>query len=356
MAQAWVLQNLQLLFQAEADQRGGGNFSITRQLSAHMDFLEQRHQAGEISKASLTNYQKCGRHWIKWFALHNLKKISELNTKVFKNYGINRINQDGYAPSTVNLEIVYIRMWITWLQTEEILSKAIRVTGVQQAVENRLGKEPFKEGDLKKIYKAIDEWIEDKGKENFGGQHVSTYNKKLFRLWVQLLDESGCRQHETHQRTWEEVKVLRTNTNRKRYINELSVPQTAKRGRRQTVFRGEAIFLIKQLQKKECPNWSEGDFLFRNHQTNTLINIHTFVRYWTKINEKVGTSYVLHTLRSYRITQLILGRTQPQLVARNLGLSLKQIERSYLRFVPAGHFEELVQKDIKEDIELERLM
>ena len=150
--------------------------------------------------------------------------------------------------------------------------------------------------------------------------------------------------------------MLRTNTNRKRYINEVSVPQTAKRGRRQSVFRGESILLIKELQRKMCPNHSEDDFLFRHHQTNTLIDISTFTRYWSLINERAGTSYVLHTFRSYRITQLILGRTQPQLVARNLGLSLKQIERSYLRFVPAGHFDELVQKEIKEDYELERLM
>ena len=102
-AQAWVLANLQLLFSSEVDKRGGGNYSITRQLSAHMDFLQQRKDAGEISESSLTNYHKCGRHWIRWFSLHNLKKVSELNTKVFKNYGLNRINHDGYAPSTVNL-------------------------------------------------------------------------------------------------------------------------------------------------------------------------------------------------------------------------------------------------------------
>lgn len=51
-----------------------------------------------------------------------------------------------------------------------------------------------------------------------------------------------------------------------------------------------------------------------------------------------------------------MGRTQAQLVARNLGLSMKQIEKTYLRLTPAGHYDELVQNGIPEDKELERLM
>lgn len=358
-AKAWVLSNLQELFGQEVERRGGGNYSITRQLSAHLDFIQQRYEAGELSHHSLTGYKKSGRHFIKWFALHNLKKLGELSTQTFKRYGLDRINKDGYAPSTVNLEIVYLRMWITWLQDEEIINRPIKVPGVQQAVENRTGSEPFQPGDLKRIYKEVDKWIDEKveyKKGNFGNQRVSVYNKKLFKLFLQLLDESGARQHEIMPRTWKDIRVLQTNTDRKRYINEIAVPQKAKRGARKTVFRGESLLLIKELQKRMCPNHSESDYLFRNHQTNTCIDISTFARYWSIIQEKTETEYVFHTFRSHRITQLIMGRTQPQLVARNLGLSLKQIEKSYLRFVPAGHYNELVQNDIPEDTELSRLM
>ena len=113
---------------------------------------------------------------------------------------------------------------------------------------------------------------------------------------------------------------------------------------------------IKELQKRMCPSSTQEDYLFRNHQTNTLIDRSTFARYWNLILDRAKMEYPLHTLRSHRITQLIMGRTQAQLVARNLGLSMKQIEKTYLRLTTAGHYDELVQNDIPEDKELERLM
>ena len=355
-AKAWVLTNLQLLFQAEAEQRGGGNFSITRQLSAHMNHLEQRYKAGEISEASLSNYNKCGRHFISWFATHKIKKLSDLDSKVLKNYGLNRINEDGYAPSTVNLEIVYLRMWISWLQDEEILTRPIKVKGVQQAVENRTQGEPFKPGDLKLIYQTVEEWKTEKSNKNFGGKEITKYNKELFCLFLHLLDESGMRQHEIFKRTWNEISVGQTKTNRQRIINTISVPSKAKRGVRQCVFRGESLIKIKELQKKHCPKVSDNDYIFRHHQTNTLIDPATFSRYWSLIQGKTDTDYVLHTFRSHRITQLILSGVEPQLVGRNLGLSLKQIERTYLRYTPAAHYNKLVQEDLPQDTELKVLI
>jgi len=65
--------------------------------------------------------------------------------------------------------------------------------------------------------------------------------------------------------------------------------------------------------------------------------------------------YKLHTFRSHRITQLILGGNEPALVARNLGLSVKQIEKTYLRFIPSAHFEKMVQQDLVLDSNLRRL-
>ena len=109
-AKAWVPNNLQQVFSAELQQKGGGNYSVTRQLSAHMDYLELRLKAGEISESTLTGYHKCARHWLKWFAGNNIKKVGQLDNDLFKRYGLNRITQDKMSPNTTNFEIIYIRM------------------------------------------------------------------------------------------------------------------------------------------------------------------------------------------------------------------------------------------------------
>ena len=122
------------------------------------------------------------------------------------------------------------------------------------------------------------------------------------------------------------------------------------------MFRGEALIRIKELQKNMCPNAGPNDYVFRSDQTNQLIDIATFSRYWSIIRQRSGVDRKLHTFRSHRITQLIMSGIEPQLVGRNLGLSLKQIEDTYLRFTPAAHFNKLVQEDLPMDNEIRKLM
>lgn len=356
-ARNWILTNLGQLFPEKTTPRGGGNNSITRLIVRHVEWQSKRHQAGFISESSYQGYAKSGRHFIKWFPLHGFKKLADIKRNSLVDYGLDRINNDEMSPNTAQFEIVFIRAWWKWLQDEEILDRPLRVNGVQKAVENRVGGEPFAKGDLKLIYKTVDQWVkEDSKKLNFGNQHISDYNKKLFRLYIQFLDECGARQHEILTRTWKDVNIGRTDTNRSRIICRIAIPQKAKRGARETVFRGDSLLKIKELQRRMCPSSTQEDYIFRNHQTNTVIDQSTFARHWGIALDRTKVSYGLHTFRSHRITQLIMGRTQAQLVARNLGLGMKQIEKTYLRFIPSGHYNELVQNDIQEDKELESLM
>ena len=313
-------------------------------------------QAGEISESTYEGYAKSGRHFMKWFSNHGFKKLSDIKRGSLLNYGLDRVTKDGMSPNTANFEIVFIRAWWKWLQDEEILDRPLRVNSVQKAVENRIGGEPFKSGDLKLIHKTIKDWIkEDTDKRNFGQNKLSSYNKQIFYFFILLLEESGCRQHEVITRTWKEVEIGETLTDRKRIINTLKIPQKVKRGARTPIFMGKALIELKEFQRKRCKNWSEGDFLFRGEQTNTPIDISTFSRYWSVIRDRAGVDYKLHTFRSHRITQLILGGNEPALVARNLGLSVKQIEKTYLRFIPSAHFEKMVQQDLVLDSNLRRL-
>ena len=356
-AKIWLMENLEELFTSTPKEQGGTRSSIKRVLSQHLEWQRERYQAGFISESSYEGYAKTTRHLIKWFEKNGYKRLSDIQRSSLLNYGLDRINDDGMSPNTANFEIVCIRAWWRWMQDEEILDRPLRVNSVQVAVENRTGGDPFKDGDLKVIYSTIKDWLKEKEKkDNFGGQHVSKYNKELFALFIQLLDESGCRQHEIMNRTWKEISIGTTQTNRKRIICTIAVPHKAKRGVRACVFRGEALVKMKELQRKMCPDAGRDDFIFRNHQTNTLIDASTFSRYWTVIRDKAGLQYKLHTFRSHRITQLILGGVEPQLVGRNLGVSTKQIEKTYLRFLPASHYNNLVQGELPQDKELKMMM
>jgi integrase len=355
-ARSWVMNNLGTLFHVKKEERGGGANSTTRLLSKHIEYLRERLKAGEISEGTFIFYEKQARHWVKWFTLMGMKKLNDVKRTSLMHYGLNRVNEDGMSPNTVNGEIIYIRMWWTYLQDEEIIDRPLKVNSVQTAIENRTSNEPFRDGDLKTIHQTIKQWAESDSDENFGGISISKYNKQLFKLFIQLLDESGCRQHEVWNRTWSEIRIGETLTNRKRIINTISIPQKAKRGARQCVFRGDALFEIYQLQRKLCPNFSTSDFVFRQHQTNTQSVLNTFTGYWNKVRTMCEMDYKLHTFRSHRITELIMSGIEPQLVGRNLGLSLKQIESSYLRFAPSGHFDKLVQRELPVDSELKRLM
>ena len=354
-ARQWVLDNLGDLFATKAAPRGAGNNSIKKHLSQHIEWQRSRMEAGSIAAATFEGYSKSYRHFLKWFPAHGYKRLTDIKRTSLTNYGLDRVNKDGMSASTANFEIVFLKAFWRWLQDEEVLTRPIRINSVQRAVENRIGGEPFAPGDLKKIHSTIKEW-RGESKEHHLNQKVSKFNKELFALFIQLLEESGCRQHELWNRTWRDVRIGETLTNRKRMINTVSIPQKAKRGARQCVFRGEALVKIRELQKKMCPSVSEKDYIFRSHQTNTLIDISTFSRYWGVIKAMSGTEYRLHTFRSHRITQLVLGGVEPQLVARNLGLSVNQIESTYLRFVPAGQWQKLVQRDTERDLELRMVM
>ena len=120
-------------------------------------------------------------------------------------------------------------------------------------------------------------------------------------MFIQLLEDSGCRQHEVWERTWKDVHIGDTRTNRKRIVTGLRVPHAAKRGYRICVFRGDSLIELKMLLKMMCPEVTDDDYLFRNHQTNTIIDKSTFSKYWNLIMDRNTLSYSLRTFRSHRI-------------------------------------------------------
>jgi len=241
---------------------------------------------------------------------------------------------------------MYVRMWWRWLQSEEIISRPIDIPKLRIRVGSRTSTAPFDKGHLKEILAEIDDFVDAKGT-------LSQYNKELFRCFIHLLEQSGCRVHEVIDLTWNDVSVGETVKNEKMIITTLSVPMDTKRGKRQCVFRGDILIKLKALHKEYLEDPSKTDFLFRKETSNVVIDRSTFNRYFSVIRKKLGMEqYVFHTFRAHRITSLLMAGVEVELIGRNLGVSPKEIYDTYLRFAPADHYSKLVQTKVEADPEL----
>lgn len=179
-ATAYVMEHLQELFTLKPTERKRTKESLVRLISKHLELQEQRLKAGKIADSTLLVYQKNGRYFIEWLHPNKFKKVSDIKRTSLRGYARDRVNIDGMSPSTVNLEIVYFRMFWSWLQSEEILDRPLDMPKLRQAVENRTGGEPFERGYLKKINQSIKDWIDDKSPSNFGKRSISKYNRLVF--------------------------------------------------------------------------------------------------------------------------------------------------------------------------------
>ena len=86
------------------------------------------------------------------------------------------------------------------------------------------------------------------------------------------------------------MNVGETRDDERMIITTLSVPMDTKRGRRQCVFRGTALVDLKSIQQSMVVDPQKSDYLFRNQQTNTLIDRSTFSRYWSSIRKNLEQS------------------------------------------------------------------
>lgn len=201
-AKAWIMANLSELFQQKATPRGGGNTSIIRLLSSHMAYHERRRDADEIAPSTFLGYSNLARHFVKWFPANGYKRLTDIKRTALQEYAINRVNQDGLAVKSANQEVMFLRMWWSWMQSKEILNRPIDIPKIRQRVGSRTSTEPFEKNHLKEILDAVDEFA------NSNKGNVSKYNREVFRCFVNLLEQSGCRTHEVLELTWAEMSLL----------------------------------------------------------------------------------------------------------------------------------------------------
>ena len=99
-----------------------------------------------------------------------------------------------------------------------------------------------------------------------------------------------------------------------------------------------------------------GDAIFRSLDSPVAQDQATFRRRWiNEILKPLELDYNLHSARSHRITEMVLAEVPLPLIARNCGLSVKQIENSYLRYAPEAQAGLILREKKEEEHYIQRM-
>lgn len=256
--------NLATLMHAQPDQRPSGMTSVRRLLRDHMLYHEERLDAGIITESTFDAYKKIYRHFDRWFPEQGYLRLKDIKRTSLQKYALDRVNKDNLKIKSVNQEVIFLRMWWSWLQSTEVTNRQLDVPKLKERVSTRSNSEPCGKGYLQLPLDTIDEWANDDSAQ------VSKYNRLLFQCFINLLEQSGCRTHEVLELTWNDISVGKTNDAREMIANTLTVPLYSKRGTRQCIFRGDALVVLRNLYEKYIHKRSQGNYIFRNQQTITL--------------------------------------------------------------------------------------
>ena len=343
-----VLNNLAHYFALEtkAAQRGE---TLTKLIVQFIEFQRQRCQVGEIEESSFKTYERTLKFLLSWLSENGFKYLSQIKRNSLKDFATRRVRDDELMISSANQDVTYLRAFFHWCQDEGKLDLEPNIPKLRDEPDKRLGNPPFNKEDLEALFTEIDEFYKDKK------TGADPYIRAGFKYYVRGLIESGMRPHEILAIKWSDVQFKVTNTNRARSINIIRVPERTKRGFRITIFKGDSLLAWREAQKRLVKDIKPSDFVFRGEKTDISLDQDSLRRYWTDINKKLGLKYKLYSTRSHKITEMVLNDVPLPLIARNCGLSVKQIEKSYLRYAAEAQAS-IILREKRHDDEYLRLL
>ena len=343
-----VLNNLAHYFALEtkAAQRGE---TLTKLVIQFIEFQRQRFEVGEIEESSFKTYERTLRFLLSWLSENGFKYLSQIKRNSLKDFATRRVRDDELMISSANQDVTYLRAFFHWCQDEGKLDLEPNIPKLRDEPDKRLGNPPFDKEDLKAIFNAIDEFHKDKK------TGADPYIRTGFKYYVRGLVESGMRPHEILAIKWSDIQFKVTNTNRARSINIIRVPERTKRGFRITIFKGDSLLTWREEQRRLVKDIKASDYVFRGEKTDISLDQDSLRRYWIDINKKLGFKYKLYSTRSHKITEMVLNDVPLPLIARNCGLSVKQIEKSYLRYAAEAQAS-IILREKKRDDEYLRLL
>ena len=340
----WVLDNLREVMEWKTREEERGE-TLRALLVAFNEWQRERYEVTkQIRKSSFYSYEGRNRYFIEYFQRKNLKYLSQIKRLTMKGYATERVKEDGVETGTANQDVTYIRAFFHWLQGEGKLAFEPVVEKLGKPADERLANPPFHPEDLERILQRMKDYAAEAPNE------FEKYQRGMLELYIHVLLDSGARQHELLKLKWRDVERGRTNSKGQRPVTVARIPENTKRGFRKSLWTGDSMERTRAFVTHWSGKPSNDDFIFRTLDEPKAQDQSTFRRRWiNQILKPLELDYNLHSTRSQTITEMVLAEVPLPLIARNCGLSVKQIETSYLRYCPEAQASLILREKKEED-------
>ena len=274
---------------------------------------------------------------------------------------------------TINKELQDIQSWVKWCIGEKFigsyLMRDIEIKYLKIDNKKSIEKNPsFSYEDWMKIVTYMRTWVKT-GVTLRGNEKKNMFYRKVVRLLLLCLSNSGMRLHESLSLTWRDVEIItkkgvgkKTGKPFTRYGVRIQIPPDTKTGSREVVCQGGQYFLqLRDLYKEKIGSYPKPDDpLFMNVGTLTSkkddfygkpLTDSFLRRLWYELKDEMREykgiefqkAYTFHSCRSWFINEKLASGTPPAVVGQIVGHSLKVMETFYKNIEVRSLTEDLIK-------------
>ena len=260
---------------------------------------------------------------------------------------------------TINKELQDIQSWINWCIDEKYvgsyLMKDIKVDFQKIDNKKNIEKNPsFTYEDWMKLVTYMRTWVKTEVTLK-GNEKKNMFYRKVTRLLLLILGNTGMRLHEALALTWRDIEVItKKGVGRKtgkpftRYGVVIQIPPDTKTGSREVRCQGGQYFIqLKELYKEKLGSFPKPDQpLFMNAGTLTSkkddffgkpLSGSFFRRLWYELKDEMRehkgieffNHYSMQSMRAWFINEKLASGIPPSVVGQIVGHSLKVMETFY---------------------------
>ena len=292
-----------------------------------------------------------------------------------KNWNKNHHKNNPKPPTnrTINKELQDIQAWINWcIEKKYVGSYLMRDIKVDYQKIDRaktVEKNPsFTYEDWMQLVIYMRTWVKTTVTLK-GNEKKNMFYRRVTRLLMLILGNTGMRLHESLALTWRDVEVItKKGIGRKsgkaftRYGVRIQIPPDTKTGAREVICQGGQYFVqLKELYKEKIGHFPKLDQpLFMNAGTLTSkkddfygkpLSGSFFRRLWYELRDEMRehkgiefyNNYTLHSCRAWFINEKLASGIPPSVVGQIVGHSLRVMETNYKNIEVRGLTEDLIK-------------
>ena len=87
--------------------------------------------------------------------------MKDIKRTPLQKYALDGVDKENLKIKSVNQEVMFLRMWWSWLQSTEVTNRQLDLPKPKERVGTRSNSEPFGKGHLQLLLDTIDEWAND---------------------------------------------------------------------------------------------------------------------------------------------------------------------------------------------------